>query len=119
MALTSVIQIKKMGDTETAVTVQKYVELSNGDNVLVPAIEDRQIQIMAMVMSTNVAGTFTLQTGTDPIFPFMLATGLTPPVTGPSPDLPIFVGNVGEDLNMNVNSSPTNAGVYLQYRYKQ
>ena len=33
-------------------------------------------------------------------------------------DRPLFVGDVGKNVSININSSPTSAGVYLQYRYK-
>ncbi len=118
MALTSTIRRRNLSDTVTTEVEQKYVVLSNGDNELIPASEGYQIQIIAMAISTNIGGTFLLLTGVNTIFPFMLSAGQGPIERAPSWDRPLFVGNEGENLNMNVNSSPTTAGIYLQYRYK-
>ena len=120
MALIETIAIKSLSNTVRPVIVQKYVTLSNGDNELVAAISGYQIQVMAMVLSSNLAGTFTLETGDDTICPFPLTAG--PGLfrhAGSNSDRPLFAGNSGENLNMAVSSSPSVAGIYLQYRYKE
>lgn len=118
MTLTSTITIRSLADIVTTAIEQKYVSLSNGDNEILAAVQGMQPQIMSVIISTNLAGTFLLESQGDPIFPFMLSAGGGPFEVSSHTERPLFVGNIGGDLNININSSPSAAGIYIQYRYK-
>lgn len=120
MSLTSVLDTHRDDNYGRGTILQKYVSLSNGANEIVAAQAGKQIQILTMSISTNVAGVFTLKTGTDTIFPFSfpLEVRMSPLVQSSQEDRCLFAGNVGEDLNINVTPNPSTAGVYIQYRYR-
>jgi len=114
MALDSTLNIKSVRNTDTPAKTQVCTSLSNGANVLVAATVGKQIQITGIVLSTDTAGVYTLNSGSDPIMVFCMAANS---VFGDSISVgALFSSSSGENLNMTVSGSPGNAAIYLQYK---
>lgn len=99
---------------------QRFVPFEDGAGTyeLVAAIADKQIQIVSFKFAANSAGIYTLRTGTDEIFPFPMVT--TGGIFRDSAEsgLPLFCGNIGENINIVTTATPSSGGVYLQWQEK-
>lgn len=93
-------------------------ETGAGTYELIAAVAGKQIQIISFKFAVNSAGIYTLQTGIDTIFPFPMTTTGGIFRDGSDLDLPIFCGNVGENINIITTATPSSGGVYLQWREK-
>jgi hypothetical protein len=99
---------------------QRTVPINNGADTyeLIPAVDGKQIQILTFVLSVNVAGSYTLQSGSDEIMPFPMVTTGGVFRHSENKDRPLFCGNVGENMNLVTTASPSAGGCYVQWREK-
>ncbi len=98
--------------------MQIFVPLWNGANDVIACTVNGQIQIMGISLTSNIPGVFRMYTGTDIIFPFLMGAVGALVKQAASRDLPLYCSNIGGDININVSSTPTVAGIYVQYRVR-
>lgn len=119
MALNSSIIGYRQANFVPGERLQKFVSLSNGVNEVISATANKQIQILLIAISGDKPGGYTLRSGTDDIFLFVLGSFGGVMRQSADEERPIFAGSVGQNVNINVAPSPSNAGVYVQYRYRE
>ena len=99
---------------------QRFIPFTAGAGTyeLVAAVAGKQIQVMSFKFAVNVAGTYTLRSGVDDIFPFpMTASGGVFRDIG-NLDMPSFCSNIGGHLRIITTAAVTAGGVYIQWREK-
>lgn len=117
MALTETIKSYVDASLVGGTVKQKYVDISGtGVHELIAAVADKQIQILEFIIGGDTAGNYALRSGTNAIFTFPLSTTSVPFELSSHSERPIFCGNVGENINVNITPNPTVASVYVQWR---
>jgi hypothetical protein len=116
MALEGTIRTYGAGGQNAGTIVQDYKALSNGNNTIVAAAAGQQTQVTAILISTDVAGVFTISSASEPIMKLNRANNSEYHDRSDNVESPVFCSEIGGDLVINVSSSPSNASVYIQYR---
>jgi hypothetical protein len=102
---------------------QLYRVLSGatGRATLVPALADRQIQVMQFVYSTSTLLILTLESLTGSTYtticPMLFIANGALFRQAVSPQQPLFAASAGEALVVNQSTTPTVAHLYIHWRY--
>jgi len=118
MTLDNTITRRSIVDTSTPDKNQTYVALTTGANVLIAGVAGKQIQVTGIILSTGTAGVYVLNSGADPIVTFNMSANIPVLDHINGEDGVLFSGTAGANLNMTVAGAASNAGVYLQYKYR-
>ena len=116
MALENTIVTYTAAGSKAGVIVQDHKALVNGNNVVVAAEAGKQIQVVEVIVCTETAGIFNITSGGESVLKLCMANNSNFTEKTSNPELPVFCGEVGQSLVINVSTSPANASIYIQYR---
>ena len=120
MALTTTLSQKRSDALKPGELYQDFISLAslNGQKALVAAQTGKQIQVVALTLASSKASKFLLQSANDTIAQISFAGAETLVFSGAHYDSIIYATSKAEALNITCTDSPTAAGVYVQYRYR-
>ena len=94
MALDSQRMTYEQSGSNTGTIYQKYVGLAAGDNELVALVSNKQVQVMALILSSGTKQTVTFKSGADTIMVFDLDDSRPVSLLSPNDEKPIFWGSL-------------------------
>ena len=85
---------------------------------IVAASSGKQIQVLAIVVSSDTATTVTLKSGSNVILPLVMGASGGLFEQSSNMELPLIATDGTGSLNVTLSSAPTTAGIYVIYRYR-
>jgi hypothetical protein len=85
---------------------------------VLPAVTGQQIQVFAIVLSSDTATTVTLRSGNSTIVPLAMGNSGGLFEQSSNMELPLFACEADANLNVTLSAAPTTAGIYVIYRYR-